>query len=1072
LDQLLASLGQALAGTPRYRQWTDWLQPLSFEAVLEERRQGFTGRAWLLDEVASWAGAGSGPALVLTGDPGVGKSAALAELAHTNPDGMIVAHYCCQANAQETLLAGSFVRTLAAMLAARLPQYAEMLALPGAQKRLSPARAARDPVTALEQGVLNPITRLPDPKKPRLILVDALDEAELRLTAGGVGGPELRDAAPPTIAQVLAGALGRFPSWLKVVATTRNDSAVLDRLAAFERHQLKADDRRNRDDLQAYVADRLTRPTLAGRLTGTGTGEEVERLVKEKAAGNFLYARQALDALERGLLTPAQLHDVPPGLEALLAEFLEREFPDETAWAPVRDLFEVLVAADEPLDTQDLAAALGLDAESQLPDLLANASAYLQVAGQPPRFAFYHKAFSDWLGEPGRRGRYRADPRGGHRRLAEGFWARYASDPLARLSPYGLAHLVWHLSAWGATDPAARAEVVDRVGRFVLDRRIQQRRINDPAGVMADLGQAVQLAADQTALAPLATAPSLVRLALGTEWFRRDRLDPARLFEEAANGEVASVERELDLYEADQFWWSGTRLVAAWLAHRAGSEAAGRLRAGVIPTGSALDEHVAAAFDHRSPTVPGPAAQLRDDAFLDGLLAEVGGMDLEGRRGLAEAFESTVAPPPEAAGDLEEVRYLAEFHAPYLVRDAVEHPQAGTARLQEYIRLQATNAYRVYRNESLWRILQDVTMVDDTDWVMQIARALCGAALSPQGHEDTSAITVAVAAARLAGGGQAAPQLQAAGDAAKAGTATLSPVRGLGDSWGGHRRKLAAWAEAQAFLGPADLDGRALLEHALGIPEGFAGFQATACHTLAEALAVSGADWTRVLDALEQAQVAAHNVQDPTFCARTTSRCLALRDDWWRTSGGTRRPIDLLGVVDQFATEPRHPVFTARHVVGWHYPGRRPSRSDSSRLPDWVRDAVTLPALARAYQWPLEEFKRVNPEVDPTGRLPAKTEIRVPDPRFAPWVAARLAADVLAAKWLEREERVALMGRLVPPAIGNLTALSTVLGRLVLALGPTASANHKDLEDALTTYLPSDVNGGNGGVAADQLGPT
>lgn len=975
---------------------------------------------------------------------------------------MIVAHYCCQANAQETLPAGSFVRTLAAMLAARLPQYAETLQLPGVQQLLSPARAARDPVTALEQGVLNPITRLPAPEQPRLILVDALDEAELRDAA---------PPTPPTIAEVLAGALGRFPSWLKVVATTRNDSAVLARLAAFERHPLEAADRRNKKDLKDYVADRLTRPALARRLTGAGTGEVVDWLVKKKAAGNFLYAKQALDALERGLLTPDQLHEVPPGLEALLAEFLEREFPDDTAWAPVRELFEVLVAADEPLDTQDLATALGLDAGRRLPGLLAEASAYLQSAGQPPRFAFYHKAFSDWLGEPGRGGRYRADPRGGHRRLAEGFWGRYASDPLARLSPYGLAHLVRHLSAWATVDSAARADVVDRVGRFVLDRRIQQRRVHNPAGVMADLGRAVQLAADQTALAPLATAPSLVRLALGTEWFRRDRLDPARLFEEAASGEVASVERELDLYDADQLWWSATRLVAAWLADRAGSEAAGRLRAGVIATGGALEEHVAAAFGHRPPVVPGPAAQLRDEAFLDGLLAEVGGMDLRQRRGLAEAFESTVAPPPEAAGDAEGVRYLAEFHAPYLVRDAVEHPEAGTARLQEYIRLHAANTYRVYRNESLWRILHDVTRVDDTDWVMQIARALCGAALSPQGHEDTSAITVAVAAARLAAGGQATPQLQAAGDAVKAGTATLSPVRGLGDSWGGHRRKLAAWAEAQAVLGPAELHGRALLEHALRIPEGYAGFQATACHTLAEALSIGGADWNRVLDALEQAQVAAHNVQDPTFCARTTSRCLALRDDWWRTPAGTRRPIDLLGVIDQFAAEPRHPVFTARHEIGWDYPGRRPSRSDSSRLPGWVRDAATLPALARAYQWPLEEFKRVNPEVDPTGRLPAGTEIRVPDPRFAPWLAARLAAEALVVEWLNREGRVALIARLVPRAAGNLTALSTVLGRLVLALGPTAPASHQDLEDALVSYLPSDVAGDDASAMTDRLGP-
>lgn len=93
-----------------------------------DKRAGFTGREWLFDRVNAWLGtARSEPALLITGEPGIGKSAFIAELAHRNLDGRVVAYHFCTREDRRTLEPGVFVMNLASMLAGRLPSFAPVL---------------------------------------------------------------------------------------------------------------------------------------------------------------------------------------------------------------------------------------------------------------------------------------------------------------------------------------------------------------------------------------------------------------------------------------------------------------------------------------------------------------------------------------------------------------------------------------------------------------------------------------------------------------------------------------------------------------------------------------------------------------------------------------------------------------------------------------------------------------------------------------------------------------------------------------------------------------------------------
>jgi hypothetical protein len=73
-------------------------------------------------------------------------------------------------------------------------------------------------------------------------------------------------------------------------------------------------------------------------------------------------------------------------------------------------------------------------------------------------------------------------------------------------------------------------------------------------------------------------------------------------------------------------------------------------------------------------------------------------------------------------------------------------------------------------------------------------------------------------------------------------------------------------------------------------------------------------------------------------------------------------------------------------------------------------------------------------------------EIALPDRKFAPLLAARLAAEVLSRP-LPSPERFALIRQLVPAASTNETTLDTVLSRLLLAGAPADTKGLVALRD-------------------------
>ncbi|MBE2187145.1 MAG: TIR domain-containing protein, partial [Rhodothermales bacterium] len=440
-----------------YAELIGQLRPLDFGRVLANYTRRFTGRVWLRDAVTDWLGdPDASPVFLLKGDPGTGKSAALAWLSGQLP-GIGAIHFCRADNA-ETLDPAVFARSVAAQLAHQLGTTDAVL---DAYTSLS---ARDDPGALFEALVATPTHHAPpDPERgPVVVVVDGLDEAARR--------------DGPTIPALLADYLRSAAPGLRFLLSTRDEPRVLIRFNAFKPFVLEADRPENRDDLRVYLDLCFSEPTLRRKTEAAGSmPNEVAGWIEQRAEGNFLYAAQAVafveqikDGADAARLT---LHSFPSGLAGLYDTFFARLFPNKADYdARVRPHLDLLVAARAPLTSAQVAAAARTTTFA-VQEALRDLAAFFP--NDDGRFRPYHTSIPDWLRDAGTL--WRVDVGGGNARLAEaGLRAWWPDGPDAPSNPdadpYHVQHLPTHL----------------RDAVFVVDSDEAKQRWNDAVRLLTD----------------------------------------------------------------------------------------------------------------------------------------------------------------------------------------------------------------------------------------------------------------------------------------------------------------------------------------------------------------------------------------------------------------------------------------------------------------------------------------------------------------------------------------------------------------------------------------------------------
>lgn len=958
---------------------------------LDTPTRGFVGRVDVFDRLALFTEQNPGGYVEIAGEAGLGKTALAAQIARRFDAVAFLASASSGVQRPE-----QFLTHVSASLIMRYRL----------DHRTLPARAGEDATYLLR--VLRESVRAAG--RSVWLVVDGLDEA---VPAPPGSNPLL---LPPDL-----------PNGVYAVVTRRAGQLITGPGTPVLPYRLRRDDPRQVADIDAFITARVEGdPRLAAALDG-GRAEFVTRLTAA-SEGNFMYVGYLLADVAAGRPgaggSPVEPADLPVGLRGYYEQFWARMFEASgQSWADWNGLFqpvlERLAVAREPVTADWLAGQVSRPANEVRGRVLEPWARVLGHTGTGAKQAWslVHRSFADFLED-------RLDLTAAHRAVADHYCDRWGT--FDDWDDYGLRHTAAHLSEAARRTPEAdRHPDVAKLVRLVAEHKFQSanlRRVRDPLSLRRDLEEAHRLTAKDPH--PDATF-LLVVVVLTLLRFRRTMLQPSGAFDAARRGDLDTAERLLDLFDADldPDWRQAIGLTLAWLAAPAAPEPATRLAERIAAQGlnsanlRLLADHIRAGLQG----TPGPAGHLPPP--ISPWQAEATLVRLAGA-GDSSLLVAHGVGPAELLGA---GAYLATVDGPPLVALALDDPVEGEPLLRRYLDVHIAYGYRQYRNQSLWELLSAVLQHPNPEWIRRWLEQLSIAVLAaPTRGEFLEGLDIAVLALQaIAGDAAARTELDTHRDKALEQAAGLppSPIRGQGDAWATHRRRLAALAEAYTQLPGTHATAVELISAALNVAPGYAGFAAPASLTLAETVSVAAPehpDW--IQRALTAAEASAHNIQDTTFCARTTARVTAMRQQWWPT------PTPPTEAIDALVTGVSDPRFGSAHVVGERYAYRDVS---GVRLPAEMVTAHTLRELADVYQRPLPDFQRFNENHRPDDHLPDGTVVAVPDPGFPPLLAARLSAAVLAGS-PPGPELSALVRHLVPIAEIDVTALCTVLARLLL----------------------------------------
>ena len=408
----------------------------------------------MFDDIDRWLQESEERFFILTGEPGVGKSAIAARLTQIRDD--VAAYHFCIAGRSGTIEPNNVLLSLAAQLIDYFPDYAEALANTIKPLRLSvnveiTIEAIKDsevrgvvinnlhtqnPQEALNVVLRRSLADLPNPPhQPVLLLIDSLDEAVT-----------LR--SDNNLVTLLAEA-NDLPSWVRFIFTTRPERRVLRYFECLSPYTLAAESQMNLDDIRQYIEKRVGKEKMQARLQLAEVEPQtfVNRL-SELSTGNFLYTKILLNDIEAGQQTLDDLSALPQSLDEIYHGFLKRF--TVTEWEErYQPILGVLVVAQEAMTEVQLAHFTGIG-QGKIRQNLGVVRQFLDISDDGhgcETFTVFHQSLRDYLLNEERNIDFWCEAKEQHQRIVDYYraddqpwYTRPTSDR------YLWHHLAYHLS--------------------------------------------------------------------------------------------------------------------------------------------------------------------------------------------------------------------------------------------------------------------------------------------------------------------------------------------------------------------------------------------------------------------------------------------------------------------------------------------------------------------------------------------------------------------------------------------------------------------------------------------------
>lgn len=340
---------------------------IGFIPLIADKTEGFVGRQFVFDALDEFLKKNKSGYFVIQGEPGIGKTALLAQLVKTRgyPHHFNVA-------LQNIRTPRQFLTNACAQIIARYDLPHDYL----------PDDATEDSnflVQCLGEAAANPENR------PVVLVVDALDESEHL------------DLPPRVNALYLPPSL---PEGAYIVVTSRPLDDLKIQVTNQQLLFLEPDSEGNMLDIRTYIENYLqSDERLLPRLTERG--DTVDTLVN-KSEGNFIYLRHVLPAIAEGKFKKDTVDELPQGLRAYYKGHWTQmqiakadEFDD--LYAPIVCMLAVV---REPVTIEQLHKWTSKDT-FKIRRAIAQWREFLEeeVTDGVHKFRVYHSSFQDFLGK-------------------------------------------------------------------------------------------------------------------------------------------------------------------------------------------------------------------------------------------------------------------------------------------------------------------------------------------------------------------------------------------------------------------------------------------------------------------------------------------------------------------------------------------------------------------------------------------------------------------------------------------------------------------------------------------------
>ena len=389
----------------------------------------------------------------ITGDPGTGKSALTAQLICSRKSGRtfydhVLGYHLCRRSERNTQNGGKFVRNLADMIARRLPEYGYIVADNSQVQRSlnNDCVTNKDFVRCFQEAILKPLELLKNkPKENWYVVIDALDECVTQ------------SETARNIVHLLDKKL-RFPSWLKLVMTSRKETSSSMNSNNFIKLKINPDDTRNIQDIETFLATKLFQDDtfIIGRPIKLWFGDNSTRntarltsVMLSKSQGNFLLAKEMLHFWETSRAEIIDLYSLPGTLGELYKRQFERLYRRPEKFEPLRRVLELLVASFEPISEKEIFDILrgkgNLEEPRVLKYRMKELGHFLRYK-ENDRVTLYHPSFKEWLTrESNTNGPFYVREKKGHEMFCD-YYFRLINDGHKPSLPEYILNLAQHIA--------------------------------------------------------------------------------------------------------------------------------------------------------------------------------------------------------------------------------------------------------------------------------------------------------------------------------------------------------------------------------------------------------------------------------------------------------------------------------------------------------------------------------------------------------------------------------------------------------------------------------------------------